>query len=147
MFIKNARANRPDDSIGSYLRLRMRNKGRADATLAGLIEGVLATVTRPYDLKPVLSKWGSCPTCMSLSMAFFALSLLVLGLGTSIDQSVVIAIGQLASAGFGILVGLHAIFFFARKGEPVAQTPGGRPSNFGLSNRGCGCSSGDANSS
>lgn len=77
---------------------------------------------------------------MSLSAAFLALSLLVLGLGTNIKMPLVVLAGQLGSAAFGVLVGLHTIFYLARSGKPVAHLPSGRFTNFELSNRGCGCS-------
>jgi hypothetical protein len=95
-------------------------------------------------MKSFWSKLGLCQTCMSLSAAFLALSLLVLGLGRNIDQPVLILIGQLASIAFGILVALHTIFYFARRGKRIAQSHAGhaadtsRHSSFVVSNRGCG---------
>jgi hypothetical protein len=87
----------------------------------------------------VWSKMGSCQACMSLTAAFLALSLLVLALGTTLEQPLIVAIGQLASAAFGLWAALHAIFFLARRKDPAVHTPA-TFSNFKVTSRGCGCS-------
>jgi hypothetical protein len=61
------------------------------------------------------SNLGACPKCMAISTALFILSLLVLGAGVIANSTIVSAIGLLASAAFGLLVGLHAIFFVRRR--------------------------------
>lgn len=90
-------------------------------------------------MKAFWSNVGSCPICMSVSAAFLALSLLVLGLGTTINEPIVVMVGELASFAFGILVGLHAIFYVARKRPLIAQPPARRAPNSWVSNRGGGC--------
>jgi hypothetical protein len=77
---------------------------------------------------------------MGLTLAFLALSLLVLGLGTNIGQPVLTRAGQLASVAFGIWTALHAIFFIARRSKPVSQTPARFSPGAVLPSRGCGCS-------
>ena len=109
---------------------------------AGLAENARAFAAMSHSMKSFWSNVGSCPTCMSVSAAFLALSLLVFGLGTTIDEPILAMVGEFASIAFGILVGLHAIFYFARKRELIAQPPAGRASVFTVSDRGGGCSGG-----
>jgi len=91
------------------------------------------------------SDWfGTCPTCMSLSAAFLALSLLIFGFGNTIDMPLLAAVGELASIPLGILFALHLAFYCARLAQrsaepPSAQLgpPGNRQATFTVSNRGC----------
>lgn len=118
----------------------MKNEVPTNNMPAGLVGGVLASPAGSEVVAPVWDKMGSCQTCMGLTVAFLALSLLVLGLGTNIGQPVLIRVGQFASVGFGIWTALHAIFFFARRNKPVSQTPARLPTSFVAASRGCGCS-------
>jgi hypothetical protein len=120
----------------------MKSEQPANNVPAGRERNAQAFAAMPHSMKSFWSNVGSCPTCMSVSAAFLALSLLVFGLGTTIEEPIVAMVGELASVAFGILVGLHAIFYFARKKELIAQPPAGRSPVFTVSNRGGGCCGG-----
>lgn len=67
--------------------------------------------------------FGTCYKCIAISMALFALSLLVLSMGAITHLAVVTVIGLLAAIAFGSLVGLHGIFFFLKRKKSVIQQP------------------------
>ena len=120
----------------------MKSEQTANNVPAGLAENAQAFTAMPRSIRSFWINLGSCPICMSVSAAFLALSLLVFGLGTTVDEPILVMVGELASVAFGILVGLHAIFYFARKREHIAQPPAGRALIFTASNRGGGCCGG-----
>lgn len=70
-----------------------------------------------------ISKFGSCQDCIILSLALFGLSLLLLGLGGITNLPIVIEIGQLTSAALGLLLSVHALFFFLKRKKLVAEKP------------------------
>lgn len=72
---------------------------------------------------PGITKLGSCQDCIILSLALFGLSLLLLGLGGITNLTIVFEMGQVASAAFGLLLSLHALFFFLKRKKLVAEQP------------------------
>lgn len=73
-----------------------------------------------------MARLGTCPICVSLCGAFLALSLLVLGLGTSLALFPVAAAGIAGTAIFLPLVVLHAVFYVLRREEAPAPAPAPR---------------------
>lgn len=73
-----------------------------------------------------ISKLGSCQHCIILSFALLGLSLLIMTLGGIAKLTIVVGIGMLASAAFGLLLSLHALFFFLKRKKVVAEKPGRR---------------------
>jgi len=72
---------------------------------------------------PRVTKLGSCRFCINLSIVLLTLGLLVLGQGENINQPILIGIGLVTSTGFGLLVGLHALFFILKRKRLVAVRP------------------------
>jgi len=72
-----------------------------------------------------LDKLGSCPDCIILSVFLFIMSLLVLTVGEVNSFSIMVAIGWLGSLCFGLLVGLHIVFFFLKRKKVVIEKPRG----------------------
>lgn len=70
-----------------------------------------------------INKLGSCQDCIILSLALLGLSLLLMGLGGITDLTIVVGIGMLASAAFGLLLSLHALFFFLKRKKLVVTKP------------------------
>jgi hypothetical protein len=120
----------------------MKSEQAENNVRAGLAENAWAFAAMSHSMRSFWSNVGSCPTCMSVSAAFLALSLLVFGLGTTIDEPILVIVGKLASVAFGILVGLHAISYFAKKRGRIAQPPAGRAWVFTVPPRGGGCCGG-----
>ena len=71
----------------------------------------------------IIDKLGSCQDCTILLFALFGSSLLLLGLGGIINLNILIGMGLVASAGFGLLLSLHAVFFFLKRNKVVAEKP------------------------
>lgn len=70
-----------------------------------------------------INKLGSCQDCIILSLALLGLSLLLMGVGGITNLTIVIEIGQFASAAFGLLLSLHILFFFLKRKKLVAEKP------------------------
>lgn len=73
-----------------------------------------------------MGRLGTCPICMSLSVAFLALSLLVYGLGASLPLFPIAVAGLVGAVIFGPLSILHGIFYLLRPkavDEPVQPNP------------------------
>jgi len=70
-----------------------------------------------------INKLGSCQDCIILSLGLLGLSLLMMGAGGITNLTIVIKLGQFASAAFGLLLGLHALFFFLKRKKPVEEKP------------------------
>jgi len=66
---------------------------------------------------------GACYKCITISAALLVLSLLVLGIGVIANLPLVTITGLLAAAIFGLLVGLHAVFFLLKRGKSVVYEP------------------------
>ncbi len=66
-----------------------------------------------------ISKLGSCQDCIILSFALLGLSLLIMTLGGMANLTIVVGIGMLASAAFGLLLSLHALFSFLKRKELI----------------------------
>lgn len=69
------------------------------------------------------NKLGSCEDCIILSLALLGLSLLLMGVAGLTNLAIMVLIGQLASAAFGLLVGAHALFFFLKRKKLVPEKP------------------------
>lgn len=70
-----------------------------------------------------ISKLGSCQDCIILSLALLGLSLLLMGLGGITNHTFVVIIGIIASAAFGLLLSLHALFYFLKRKKLVIEKP------------------------
>ena len=70
-----------------------------------------------------INKLGSCQDCLILSLAMLGLSLVLMGIGGITKLTIVIAIGLFGSAAFGLLFGLHVLFFFLKRKKPVMENP------------------------
>ena len=70
-----------------------------------------------------ISKLGSCQDCIILSLALLGLSLLLMSIGGLANLKIVIIIGKVASAAFGLLLSLHALFFFLKRKKLVVEKP------------------------
>ncbi|MEA2879006.1 MAG: hypothetical protein QOF14_4202 [Hyphomicrobiales bacterium] len=68
-----------------------------------------------------VENFGSCYKCITIAVALFALSTLILAAAVFANSMVAGVIGLLATAASGSLVGLHAVFFFLRKREEPAM--------------------------
>jgi hypothetical protein len=71
----------------------------------------------------MIDKLGSCQDCTILLFALFGSSLLLMGLGGITDLTIVLGIGMLASAAFGLLLSLHALFFLLKRKKLVVEKP------------------------
>ena len=70
-----------------------------------------------------IEKLGSCQDCIILSLALLGLSLLLMGVGGVAHLKTLIVIGVFASAAFGLLLALHALFFYLKRKRVVVERP------------------------
>jgi len=71
----------------------------------------------------IVDKLGSCQNCTMLLFALFGSSLLLMGFGGIAALRIVVGIGILASGAFGLLLALHALFFFLKKRKVIEAKP------------------------
>jgi hypothetical protein len=69
---------------------------------------------------------GTCPICIGLCAACFALGLLVFGLGRSLNVETIALAGLAGAALFGPLLLLHALFYLVRRRTPPPSAPARR---------------------
>jgi len=74
----------------------------------------------------MIDKLGSCQDCTILLFALLGSSLLLTGLGGITNLTIVVGIGIFASAAFGLLLSLHALFFFLKRKRLVEKKPHSR---------------------
>ena len=71
----------------------------------------------------IMNKLGSCEDCTILSVGLVGLSLLIMSLAGLLDLTIVVTLGMLSTAVFGLLLLLHVIVFFLKRKKVVEAAP------------------------
>ena len=74
-------------------------------------------------LRIVRNKLGSCQDCTILSVGLLGLSLLIMSVAGHMNLTIVVILGILSSAAFGVLLVLHVVFFFLKRKKVVEAAP------------------------